>query len=276
VAFTFLWRAFKRTIDQTLPSRDVWRWVSSPLGDRRKYETTVSPEKLKYLISFGAVFLLILHVFWPSLGIDITAIALLFVAALPFSSALLKALASYGVKNLEVPGVIKIELAEAKAATDKIVRGWASGKLPAYKITASATESEPDSADTQIPSEDPIASIREVANTDPNLSLVAFRIEIEKRIRQIAESYQVGGDRTPLGKLIRELQNRQLLPPEVSAGLMDLVAIGNRAAHGAEVEPSAADWVLDFGSSIILQLDNILKNRTLHNQSIQRTPRSRR
>ena len=54
------------------------------------------------------------------------------------------------------------------------------------------------------------------------------------------------------------------------------VRAAHRAAHGAEVEPSAADWVLDFGSSIILQLDNILKNRTLHNQSIQRTPRSRR
>lgn len=226
----------------------------------------MSSEKLKYLISLGAILLLVLHVLWPALGIDITAIALLFIAALPFSDALLKTLASSGVKNLELPGGIKIELAEAKAATDKVIHGWARMELPALKASGTATVSEADSAQNQIPTEDPIASIREVANTDPNLSLVAFRIEIEKRIRQIAENYQIRSHRTSLGELIRELQNRLILPSEVSAGLMDLVAIGNRAAHGAEVEHSAADWVLDFGASIILELDNILKNQRPHNK----------
>jgi len=227
----------------------------------------VNSGKLKYLISLGAILLLILHVLCPDLGIDITAIALLFIASLPFSGALLKILASWGVKNIEFPGGIKIEMAEAKAATDKVIRGWASMKLPALKASGTVTVSEPDPTQNQIPTEDPIASIREVANTDPNLSLVAFRIEIEKRIRQIAESYQIRSYRTSLGKLIRELQNRQILPSEVSAGLMDLVAIGNRAAHGAEVDPSAADWVLDFGASIILELDNILKNQRQHNKA---------
>jgi hypothetical protein len=35
-------------------------------------------------------------------------------------------LASSGVKNLEVPVVIKIELSEVKAATDKVIQGWAN------------------------------------------------------------------------------------------------------------------------------------------------------
>lgn len=227
----------------------------------------MNAEKLKYLISLGAILLLILHVLWPGLGIDITTIALLFIAALPFSGALLKTLASYGVKKLELPGGIKIELAEVKAAADKVIRGWASAKLPALKASGTATVSEPESSQDKIPIEDPIASIREVANTDPNLSLVAFRIEIEKRLREIAENCQIRSHRTSLGKLIRELQNRQVLPPEVSAGLLDLVALGNRAAHGAEVDPNAADWVLDFGASIILELDNILKNQRSHNKA---------
>lgn len=228
----------------------------------------MNAEKLKYLISIGAIFLLILHVFWPGLGIDITAIVLLFIAAFPFSGALLlKTLASSGVKNLKLPGGIKIELADAKAATDKVIRGWASIELPAPKVSGTATVSEPETSQVQISVEDPIAYIREVADTDSNLSLVAFRIEIEKRIREIAENYQIRSHRTSLGKLIRELQNRQILPPEVSAGLMDLVALGNRAAHGAEVEPNAADWVLDFGASIILELDNILENQRSHNKA---------
>jgi len=41
---------------------------------------------------------------------------------------------------------------------------------------------------------------------------------------------------------------------------MDLVALGNRAAHGVEVSQNAADGVLDVGSSIILELDNLLSS----------------
>ena len=226
-------------------------------------------EKIKYVISIGAVFLLILHVLWPDLGIDITAIALLFIAVLPFSGAFLKTLASSGVKNLELPGGIKIELADAKAATDKVIRGWANIELPSIKASGTATILEHETSQVQVPSEDPIAYIREVATTDSNLGLVAFRIEIEKRIREIAENCQIRSHRTSLGKLIRELQNKQIRPHEVSAGLMDLVALGNRAAHGAEVEPNAADWVLDFGASIILELDNILKYQGSHNTSFE-------
>lgn len=229
----------------------------------------MTSDKPKYLISLGAIILLILHLLYPGLGIDITAIALFFIAALPFSGALLKTLASSGVKNLELPGGIKIELAEVKAVTDKVIRGWArmEMELPAFKASIMTNGSKPDLAQNQIPTEDPIVSIREVANTDPNLSLVAFRIEIEKRVRQIAKTYQIKSHRTSLGKLIRELQNLQILPSEVSSGLMDLVAIGNRAAHGVEVEVSAADWVLDFGGSIILKLDNILKNKKPQNKT---------
>ncbi len=221
----------------------------------------MNAEKLKYLISPVAIILLILHVLWPGLGIDITAITLLSIAVLPFLGALLKTLAASGVKKLELPGGIKIELAEVKAAADKVIRGWASAKLPPIKVSGTATVSKTETSQTQIPIEDPIASIREVANTDSNLSLVAFRIEIEKRIREIAESFQIRTHRTPLGKLIRELQNSQILPHDVSAGLMELVALGNRAAHGVEVEPDAADWVLDIGTSIILKLDSILKKK---------------
>lgn len=232
-------------------------------------------ETLKYLISIGALFLLFLHVFWPGLGVDITAIALLFIAALPFSGELLKSLASSGVKNLEVPGVIKIELSEVKAATDKVIRGWADVKLPAMKASGTVTETKSLPIEKKVPVEDPISAIREVANTDPNLSLVAFRIEIEKRIRAISKNLQIKSDRTSLGKLIRELQNRQILPPEVSAGLMDIVALGNRAAHGAVVDSPAAEWVLDSGASIILELDNIIGNQRSHNMANSNEANSR-
>lgn len=217
-------------------------------------------ENIKYAITVCAIILLFFHIFWPNLGIDITTIALLFVAALPFSGSLLKSLASSGVKNLELPGGIKIELTDTKAATDKIIRGWANVSLSPLQVSAKDTISTPDKNQEKITSEDPISYIREVANNDSNLSLVAFRIEVEKRLRKLAENYQIQSYRTSLGRLIRELRNKQLLPPEVASGLMDLLALGNRAAHGVEVSQNAADWVLDVGSSIILELDNLLSS----------------
>jgi hypothetical protein len=225
----------------------------------------VNSGKGKYVISLGALCLLIMHLVWPKLGIDIITIALLFIAALPFSSTLLKMLASSGVKNLELPGGIKIEMADAKAATDKVNRGWGNVVAPAPVVSGTITSAVPETPQSPISIEDPVAYIREVANKDANLSLVAFRIEIEKRIRTIAENNQVKSERTSLGRLIREMQNQNILPPEVSGGLMDLVALGNRAAHGAEVDPNAADWVLDFGASIILKLDSIISEQTTHN-----------
>jgi hypothetical protein len=226
---------------------------------KKLQKATMSSDTIKYCISIGAIILLLIHIFWPKF----TTIALLFIAALPFLGPLLKTLASSGVKSLELPGGFKIGLDEVKTATDKVNRGWADLKLPfpTLKATGSATQE-------QIPSEDPISYIREVAKTDSNLSLVAFRIEVEKRLLKIAEIYQIKSYRTSLGRLIRELQNKQLLPPEVAAGLMELVALGNRAAHGVEVSPKAADWVLDVGSSIILELDNLLRNLVSHSKDV--------
>lgn len=156
-------------------------------------------ENIKYAITICAIILLFLHIFWPNLGIDITTIALLFVAALPFSGSLLKSLASSGVKNLELPGGIKIELTDTKAAMDKVIRGLANVSLPPLKASGKATVSTTDTNQEKITSEDPISYIREVANTDPNLSLVAFRIEVEKRLRKLAENYQIKSYRTSLG-----------------------------------------------------------------------------
>lgn len=226
-------------------------------------------EKIKYFISITAIILLLLHIILPNLGIDVTTIALLFISVLPFAGSLLKSLASLGVKKLELPGGIKIELADAKAATDKVIRGWGNLSLPLLKVSSTGTVSKSDDLQKQIPSEDPIAYIREVAKTDSNLSLVAFRIEVEKRLRKLAESFQIKSDKTSLVQLIRELQNKQVLPSEVASGLMDLVALGNRAAHGVEVSPNAADWVLDIGSSIILVMDNLFKDVDSHNKGVE-------
>jgi hypothetical protein len=48
------------------------------------------------------------------------------------------------------------------------------------------------------------------------------------------------------------------MPQEAASGLMELIALGNRAAHGAAVSPDAGSWMLDVGPSILLQLDTLV------------------
>ena len=158
----------------------------------------MNTEKLKYGISIAALILLFIHLFWPKFGIDFTTIALLVIAALPFAGPLLKYLASLGVKNLELPGGIKIELNDAKAATDKVIRGWAKMELPTIELKAKGSVSTESTDYEEAVSEDPISYIRDVANTDSNLSLVAFRIEVEKRLRKIAERNKLAAHQTSL------------------------------------------------------------------------------
>ena len=104
--------------------------------------------------------------------------------------------------------------------------------------------------------------LRNIANIDPNLALVGFRIEVEKRIREIALSNNIGEDRTPIYPIIRLLVNNNVISEQIASGLSELVLLGNQAAHGAKVSSEAATWVLEVGPSILEQLDAVKPKKT--------------
>lgn len=220
----------------------------------------MSSETIKRGVSIGALVLIVLHLFWPSLGIDLVTIALLFVVALPWIGPILKELADSGVRNLELPGGIKIELADVKSATDKVIRAAGSFVPPKVKISGTATTpllAETHSGSLEPSSIESFDYIREIANTDANLALVAFRIEIEKRLRALAETKGLSSNKISLGQLVHELQLQNILPTEMASGLIELISFGNRAAHGVEVAQDAAAWVQDIAPSIIMELEVI-------------------
>ena len=191
-------------------------------------------------ISIGAIAFAVIHMFWPHLGIDSITLSLIVIAALPWLLPMLK--------SVELPGGVKIEFKDIKAALDKIklMEVHLTGKVKA-KSTAEAT--------LTTENEESFETLRHVANYDPNLALVGFRIEIEKRLLKIAENNGVEINRRSLAYIVRALKDRGVLSNETVSGLMDLIALGNRAAHGAKVEPEAAGWVLDVGPSILESLD---------------------
>lgn len=53
-------------------------------------------------------------------------------------------------------------------------------------------------------------SFQLVADEDPNLALAGLRIEIEKRLTQIAESYQIDPGRSSAGRLLRILGKQDI------------------------------------------------------------------
>ena len=176
----------------------------------------------------------------PTLKVDSIAILLLILIFLPWILPYLK--------GLELPGGIKIELRDIKDAVEKFTNKEIklSGKIKAKSSLGGKLEKE---------STDTISILHRVAEYEPNLALVGFRIEIEKKIRKLAENNGMRIDR-PLMRIISELLQNEILPPSKASGLVELVDFGNHAAHGAKVSNDAVQWVLDYGPEILNTLDN--------------------
>lgn len=182
------------------------------------------PVRISIVISIIIVILAILHLLSPS-SVDtiiILLIAIMVIIWLP------------NLKSIEFPGGVKVELVDVETNAEEVI----GDKKPT-----------PDEKETKI--------YEEIFEINPNLSLVYFRIQVELRIRELAEKNNI-----PIRGLqhtLRVLQRNGIIPAEVSVhGLYELIDFGNKAAHGIEVEREAAEFILDAGPKIIAILDELL------------------
>jgi hypothetical protein len=97
--------------------------------------------------------------------------------------------------------------------------------------------------------------------SDPNLLLVNLRIEIERRLKRIAELVDIRPRQSPAG-LVQELRRAEILPADLAVGLLRFVDYGNRAAHGAFVEPNVAVELLRSQDEVLAALDEIAQALT--------------
>lgn len=179
------------------------------------------------VISGAAALLVLLHLVFPKWTIDSTTIVLLVMAIIPWLDSLFT--------SLELPGGLKVQFRALENAGRKIT---ATGAVPEDNPTPDASY---------------LASVTD----DPNLALVGLRIEIEHRIRTLSQKNGVEPSRS-LSGLVRELGRRGVLPPRVVSGLLDIVGIGNSAAHGARFDREATDWAFRVGPEILKTLDRYL------------------
>jgi hypothetical protein len=188
------------------------------------------------LLTGVCILLILARWFWPNLIIDSTTVALIVLAALPWLLPFLK--------TLELPGV-KIEFRDIKAATDKIT----------LQFESAGDQSDEVDFKSKLTIQDSLDHLEPIANQDPNLALVGFRIELEKRLRRLAETHKIDVSRMTMRGTVRKLQQQGILPARVADGIVELVALGNSAAHGAQVAPEASQWVSNVWPEIIEQLD---------------------
>lgn len=98
-------------------------------------------------------------------------------------------------------------------------------------------------------------SFQLVAKEDPKLALAGLRIEIEKRLTDIAESNGIKTEKAGIGRLLRTLGEKELLSQEQRSVLSDMVGLLNAAVHGGDIDDRAAEWVLDVGPRLLNTLE---------------------
>lgn len=185
--------------------------------------------KVSITITIVAVLLAVAHLIFPNVEIDNTTLILLVIAVLPWLAPIFK--------SVELPGGLKIEFQELEKAREEAVKAGLLS-VPREK------------------KEEPIYI--SVAPEDPNLALAGLRIDIERRLRAIAKAKGIDTERQTIGQLLRRLSANEAISEEQYSVLSDLIALLNRAVHGAEVEPGAAQWAIDIGPGLLAAFDERL------------------
>lgn len=176
-------------------------------------------------ISLISVCAIIARLLFPDLKIDSITLGLLIVAILPWLSPL--------IESAEFPGGWKIKFRDIQKAVE----------------TASAMDVAPPSLKER---ESP--AYYDVMEQDPGLGLIALRIEIEKRVRELARKHRIS-EHWSSGRMLEGLTQRGILEAPIMSGLNDLIAAGNRAAHGAKVDNDVSALAAKAADKFLYFLD---------------------
>lgn len=178
------------------------------------------------LITATAILVAAGHVLFPVAAIGGVTISLLVIAATPWLGHVFKA--------FEFPGLGRVEYREL------VRRGTEMSKAG---LTASVTAKQIEA----LP----------VSRDDPLIALAALRIELEKRLRPIAEvkGLRIGNRPSSIGMLARALSEAGFLTESQTRALSDMAGTLNRAVHARSLDRDAADWVLAVGPALLASLD---------------------
>lgn len=198
--------------------------------------------KTQIFITVTAILVGLIHLFFPNLKIDAIFITLIIIAIIPWLEPLLK--------SVELPGGLKVEFQDFKKLEEEAKKAGlikSDEKTVIKEITTSNSET---------------FSFIEIAEQNEELALVGFRIEIEKRLRSLADKYSIESNRYSVTRLIEALAKEEILTIAEKTSLLDIISTLNKASHGMEYDQRSANWVIENGPKILDSLDEKLEVRS--------------
>lgn len=193
----------------------------------------MKPRVIQIVITLIAALLAIVHEWLPRIEVDAITVTLLGIAVLPWLGSLFK--------SVELPGGVKVEYQDLEKAEKKVEE---SGLIPQELTLRPMQKHE--------------YSFQSVSGNDPNLALSGLRIEIESRLKNLAEERKVKTHGYGVNNLTRSLEKTGVLSHEEAVAIRELLPLLNRAAHGAKVDDSAFGWAMDFGPRVLGALEDRL------------------
>jgi hypothetical protein len=161
---------------------------------------------------------------------DTFAKSLSIVAATALSIAIVPWVVSF-IEKLSLPGGFELVLAKAEQRLD---------------------------AAANVPDQKDIDAFKYLSGNDPNMAIALLRIQIERRLREIAEHVMIEpesrGRPRSLRMLADELAKQGAITTDALALIHDLMPVMNEAVHGTHLNAGASTFALEYGPKILAML----------------------
>lgn len=126
-----------------------------------------------------------------------------------------------------------------------------------FEIIFAKAEKQIDAAHVE-PDADQIAAFKYLENLDPNLAIAQLRVQIERRLRQLAEDVMISPDPRGRPRTLRSLAEalaaQGAITHEAVSLISDLTPVMNEAVHGIELQENATEFALEYGPRILAML----------------------
>ena len=188
---------------------------------------------MKWLAFLTGVILIIVHGFWSDIFVvDVLTVLILFVISIPFVAQFLR--------KAKFPGA-EFEFKEEIRETEKLVQ-------------RSVEEAQRSRSEGKkfVPFETfKLSSVKELLNSDPVLALAALRIEIERKLRLLANSLDLRvNDNRSLSALTASIRRQELLSSDQVAALQRIISMCNKAVHGYAVSEAEAREIMELAEDL--------------------------
>lgn len=186
---------------------------------------------IQTIITAVAIELILIHVVWPSVAIDSITLSLLVIAAVPWLFPF--------ISSIEI-GDLKIGFRETGEIVKGIIDSGLTGepKMKAFGVRMPMKRFLP-----------------VIPGKDPNLALAYLRVEIEKKLRNIAEGKSIAVEKMDLGQVLVVLSKNDIFSNKEKIALENMIEVLDRAAHGAEVDKRSASQLLTVGENVLRALE---------------------